>query len=145
MRGGREKCGDSESEERGYDDSAASDRFGKQADDGRGHGDAQRGRADREANLCFRRMKNRLQKRQQRLGVVDLQERADAGEDHRHEDFCRSKCCVQPELEKRPFARHITGGTLMPITASRRINSRRAIAAVVSRNCFRCGSGSLRM
>ena len=87
MRGGREKCGDSESEERGYDDFAASDRFGKQADDGRGYGDAQRGRADREADLGFRRMENRLQERQQRLGVVDLKESADAGEDHRHEAF----------------------------------------------------------
>jgi hypothetical protein len=40
---------------------------------------------------------------------------------------------------------YITGGTVMPITASVRISSRRTTATVASRNCFRFSSGSLRM
>ena len=40
---------------------------------------------------------------------------------------------------------HMTGGTVMPITAKARINSRRTTATVASRNCFRLSSASLRM
>jgi hypothetical protein len=40
---------------------------------------------------------------------------------------------------------YMTGGTVMPMTVSVRISSRRTTATVVSRNCFRFSSGSLRM
>ena len=52
-----------------------------------------------------------------------------------------------PDFMTRRFKRrdYITGGTVIPITASVRINSRRTTATVVSRNCLRASSGSLRM
>jgi hypothetical protein len=40
---------------------------------------------------------------------------------------------------------HITGGTLIPITANTRVKSRRTTATVASRNFFRPSSASLRM
>ena len=40
---------------------------------------------------------------------------------------------------------YMTGGTVMPMTARQRINSRRTTATVANRNCFRFSSGSLRM
>jgi len=44
-----------------------------------------------------------------------------------------------------PHNSYMTGGTVMPITASVRINSRRTTATVARRNCFRFSSVSLRM
>jgi hypothetical protein len=38
---------------------------------------------------------------------------------------------------KRRLVRYITAGTLIPITASTRVNSRRTTATVASRNFFR--------
>ena len=40
---------------------------------------------------------------------------------------------------------HITAGTLMPMTASTRVNSRRTTATVASRNFLRPSSASVRM
>lgn len=40
---------------------------------------------------------------------------------------------------------HITGGTVIPITSSTRINSRRTTAAVASKKRFRSSSASVRM
>ena len=40
---------------------------------------------------------------------------------------------------------YITGGTVMPIRARVRINSRRAIATVASRNCLRFSSDSFKI
>ena len=45
----------------------------------------------------------------------------------------------------RPPQSYITGGTVIPITPSSAISSRRTTAAVASRNFFRASSASFRM
>jgi hypothetical protein len=52
---------------------------------------------------------------------------------------------VTSGLGRRASRDHITDGTLMPMTASTRVNSRRTTATVASRNFLRPWSASLRM
>ena len=52
---------------------------------------------------------------------------------------------VTSSLGRRASRDHITAGTLMPMTASTRVNSRRTTATVASRNFLRPSSASVRM
>ncbi len=63
---------------------------------------------------------------------------------------CAMAGCMRPESITNTAQNHeirvyITGGTVMPITASTRINSRRTTAAVASSKRFRPSSASVRM
>src|SRR5208337_917763 len=48
-------------------------------------------------------------------------------------------------LQPRPMAFYMTGGTVMPMTLSARISSLLTTTTVMSKNCFRPSSGSLRI